>query len=111
MTKRKYELTDERHPSNQRLRRIRALTKDERDQLRLRVSDRARVRTHYDGCHLEPDHRDCAIVRLLDALDDAEARIVELERAPRCACCESPATHSDCDGYARCEVHRLGGAT
>lgn len=56
-----------------------------------------------------------AILGTIDELtaraEAAEARIVELERAPRCACCESPATHSDCDGYARCEVHRLGGAT
>lgn len=42
------------------------LTPSEREQLRAIVADRARVRTHFDGCWRSPDHRDCAIMHLLD---------------------------------------------
>lgn len=35
-------------------------------------------------------------------------RLVAAPTVPPCACCDSPATHRDPDGFQRCELHRLG---
>lgn len=42
------------------------LTPSEREELAAIVVERAKIRTHWDGCWRSPDHRDCAILHLLD---------------------------------------------
>lgn len=41
------------------------------DDLARIVTNRSKIRTHYDGCWRDADHRDCAIVLLLRELNDA----------------------------------------
>jgi DNA-directed RNA polymerase sigma subunit (sigma70/sigma32) len=46
--------------------------------LRAEIAERDRDRTHWDDCYLDAKHRDCAIVRLMDAIAERDARIAEL---------------------------------
>lgn len=39
------------------------------EELKKRVSERDRVRTHWEGCVLDRRHRDCAIIALIDELE------------------------------------------
>lgn len=48
------------------------------DALDAAVAQRATVRTHYDGCYLSHDHRDCAITRLSAELRAARTELAAL---------------------------------
>lgn len=55
------------------------MTDDELRALRAAVDHReGRGRTHWEGCHLDSSHRDCAIVRLLDEVERLTAWKAEM---------------------------------
>ena len=58
-----------------------AFPKEEREELIGAVSARDTIRTHHAKCHLSANHRDCAIMKLLRALDATEKKLAELVNA------------------------------
>ena len=72
-----------------------AFPKEEREELIGAVSARDTIRTHHAKCHLSANHRDCAIMKLLRALDATEKKLEDLVEKSDKLCKQLHVVHHD----------------